>query len=169
MLALWTANRPGVTRTLRWSELDLETGVWTIAKNREGMKRGYLHYTPLPHQAVERLKEVRALTGTFEYVFAGRLELRRRQFIDSDESDVAGALIAIAQDVDAHIRKLLGPCVGVGEVFVISQRQEHRRLQFRQRCDFVFQCSDGAVDDIAGDAHKVDVLLIDRVDHLSHQ
>jgi len=72
MLVLWTANRPGVTRTLRWSELDLDAGLWTIAKDREGMKRGYLHYTPLPRQAVEKLKEVHTLTGTFEYVFAGR-------------------------------------------------------------------------------------------------
>ncbi|MGQ0675738.1 MAG: tyrosine-type recombinase/integrase [Rhodospirillales bacterium] len=47
-LALWTANRPGVTRTLRWDELDLDAGLWTIRKGREGMKRGYFHLTPLP-------------------------------------------------------------------------------------------------------------------------
>jgi len=77
MLALWTANRPGVTRTLKWSELDLEAGVWTIERNREGMKRGYFHVTPLPRQAVEMLREVRQLTGTFEYVFVGRNDPRQ--------------------------------------------------------------------------------------------
>lgn len=72
MLALWTANRPGVTRTLRWAEVDLDTALWTIEKGRKGMKLGYYHLTPLPTQAVALLREVRRLTGTFEHVFAGR-------------------------------------------------------------------------------------------------
>lgn len=71
-LALWTANRPGVTRTLRWAELDLDAGIWTIDKGREGMKRGYYHLTPLPTQAVTLLRHIQAMTGDFEYVFIGR-------------------------------------------------------------------------------------------------
>ena len=76
MLSLWTANRPGVTRTLRWEELDLDLAVWTIPKGREGMKRGYSHVTPLPVQAVDMLREVHHITGTFEYVFIGRNDPR---------------------------------------------------------------------------------------------
>jgi len=72
MLSLWTANRPGVTRTLRWDELNLDEALWTISKGRDGMKRGYSHITPLPRQAVEMLKEIHRLTGTFEFVFIGR-------------------------------------------------------------------------------------------------
>ncbi|MDR3386712.1 MAG: integrase arm-type DNA-binding domain-containing protein [Rudaea sp.] len=72
MLALWTANRPGVTRTLRWAEIDLDAALWTIGKGREGMKRGYYHLTPLPRQAVAMLREMHNLTGTFEHVFIGR-------------------------------------------------------------------------------------------------
>ena len=72
MLALWTANRPGVTRTLRWAEVDLNAALWTIDKGREGMKGGYYHLTPLPRQAVAMLREVHNLTGTFEHVFIGR-------------------------------------------------------------------------------------------------
>ncbi len=71
-LALWTANRPGVTRTLRWDELDLDAKLWTIQKGREGMKRGYFHLTPLPAQAVAMLLELQTITGRFEYVFVGR-------------------------------------------------------------------------------------------------
>jgi integrase len=71
-LALWTANRPGVTRTLRWSELDLDKGIWTIEEGREGMKRGYYHVTPLPTQAVAMLRELQSITGGFEHVFIGR-------------------------------------------------------------------------------------------------
>ena len=75
-LALWTANRPGVTRTLKWSELDLDAGVWTIERAREEMKRGYYHLTPLPTQAVAMLREVRRISGDFEYVFIGRNDPR---------------------------------------------------------------------------------------------
>lgn len=71
-MALWTANRPGVTRTVRWAELDLDECLWTIPKGRPGMKRGYQHLTPLPRQAVEMLRELHKITGTFEHVFIGR-------------------------------------------------------------------------------------------------
>ena len=77
MLALWTANRPGVTRTLRWDEVDLDDALWTIDKGRDGMKRGYSHLTPLPRQAVAMLREIHPLTGTFEYVFIGRNDPRK--------------------------------------------------------------------------------------------
>ena len=77
MLALWTANRPGVTRTLRWAELDLDDALWIIEKGRDGMKRGYSHLTPLPRQAVDMLREIHKLTGTFEYVFIGRNDPRK--------------------------------------------------------------------------------------------
>jgi integrase len=76
-LALWTANRPGMVRTVRWSELDLEAGVWTIPKGREGMKRGYEHVTPLPRQAVAMLRQLREATGGFEHVFVGRNDFRK--------------------------------------------------------------------------------------------
>lgn len=72
LLSLWTANRPGVTRTLRWSEIDLDNALWTIPKRRDGMKRGYSHLTPLPWQAVTMLREIHQWSGTFEYVFIGR-------------------------------------------------------------------------------------------------
>lgn len=76
-LALWTANRPGITRTLRWSELDLDDALWTIEKGRDGMKRGYAHLTPLPTQAITMLRDLRKLSGTFEHVFIGRNDPRQ--------------------------------------------------------------------------------------------
>jgi integrase len=76
-LALWTANRPGVTRSLQWSELDLDAAIWTIEKGREGMKRGYYHLTPLPTQAVAMLRELHKVTGSFDYVFIGRNDPRK--------------------------------------------------------------------------------------------
>ena len=76
-LALWTANRPGVTRSVKWSELDLDAGIWTIDKGREGMKRGYFHLTPLPAQAIATLREIQPISGHFEYVFIGRNDPRK--------------------------------------------------------------------------------------------
>ena len=76
-LALWTANRPGITRTLRWAELDLDAGLWTIEKGRNGMKRGYYHLTPLPTQAVAVLRDVKKISGDFEHVFIGRNDPRQ--------------------------------------------------------------------------------------------
>lgn len=71
-LAIWTANRPGVTRTILWSEVDLDNGFWTISKGRDGMKRGYKHITPLPVQAIAYLRDMHRLSGTFDHVFIGR-------------------------------------------------------------------------------------------------
>ncbi len=76
-LSLWTANRPGVTRTIRWSELDLDKALWLIDKDREGMKRGYRHSTPLPTQAVAMLRDLQAVGGKFEHVFIGRNDPRK--------------------------------------------------------------------------------------------
>jgi integrase len=77
MLSLWTANRPGVTRSLRWDELDLNAGLWKIPKGRAGMKRGYVHITPLPTQAVAMLRGLRRISGNFDYVFLGRNDPRK--------------------------------------------------------------------------------------------
>ncbi len=76
-LALWTANRPGITRTLRWAELDLDADLWTIEKGRDGMKRGYYHLTPLPTQAVAMLRDMKKISGDFEFVFIGRNDPRK--------------------------------------------------------------------------------------------
>lgn len=87
-LGLWTANRPGVTRTLRWAELDLDGALWTIERDRELMKGGYRHLTPLPTQAVALLREIHRLTGTFEHVFIGRNNPR----VPMSDGAVNGAL-----------------------------------------------------------------------------
>ena len=76
-LVLWTANRPGVTRTVRWDEIDLDAGIWTIEKGRKGMKGGYYHMAPLPTQAIAMLREIEQTTGSFDHVFIGRNDPRQ--------------------------------------------------------------------------------------------
>jgi integrase len=71
-IAVLTAARPGVLRTMRWDEIDLVAGLWVIPKGRKGMKLGYEHITPLPKQAVMILEEIKKISGSFDYVFIGR-------------------------------------------------------------------------------------------------
>ena len=69
-------QRPGNLRTMRWADLNLDAGLWTIPS--EDMKRtkaekinGQAHISPLPRQAVEVLRDLQKLTGHGVYVFPG--------------------------------------------------------------------------------------------------
>ena len=63
-----TATRSGETRGMKWSEVDLPNGVWTIPKER--MKTGNReHRVPLSPPAIELLEQ---LPERSQYVFPGR-------------------------------------------------------------------------------------------------
>lgn len=69
-------QRPGNLRTMRWADLNLDAGTWTIPS--EDMKRtkaeklnGQAHVSPLPRQAVEALRDLHKLTGHGVYVYPG--------------------------------------------------------------------------------------------------
>ena len=69
-------QRPGNLRTMRWADLNLDAGLWTIPS--ADMKRtkaekinGQAHTSPLPRQAVEALRDLQMLTGQGVYVFPG--------------------------------------------------------------------------------------------------
>lgn len=59
--------RPGELRKAEWAEIDLEAAEWNIPGPRMKMKEP--HLVPLASQAVEILKELKALTGQSKYVF----------------------------------------------------------------------------------------------------
>lgn len=54
-----TACRSGEARSMRWSEVDLKSGVWTIPS--EKMKAGILHRVPLSKQALAVLEKMKGL------------------------------------------------------------------------------------------------------------
>jgi integrase len=69
-------QRPGNLRTMRWADLDLGAGWWTIPsadmKRSVAAKRdGAAHKVPLPRQAVAAILKLQPLTGHGEYVFPG--------------------------------------------------------------------------------------------------
>jgi integrase len=63
-----TATRSGEVRGARWSEIDFETGIWTIPAER--MKARVVHRVPLSAQATAILKEL-AKARAGEFVFPG--------------------------------------------------------------------------------------------------
>ena len=72
-----TFQRPGEVRGMRWEELDLDTGMWTIPAAR--MKstvikkaNGEAHLVPLSTQAVALLRDLHHVTGHRELVFPGQ-------------------------------------------------------------------------------------------------
>lgn len=73
LLAAWTALRPGVIASARWSEIDLDRAEWHIAAleedGRRRMKTGHEHIVSLPRQAVDMLKDMQQFSGGAEYVF----------------------------------------------------------------------------------------------------
>ena len=67
--AILTAARSGEALGARWSEVDLETKVWTIGPSR--MKSAREHSIPLCNRAVEILSEMKPLREG-EHVFPGQ-------------------------------------------------------------------------------------------------
>lgn len=59
--------RPGETRSMEWSELDLENAIWTIPAVKTKMRRE--HHVPLSQQAVEVIKHMKELSDDKSQVF----------------------------------------------------------------------------------------------------
>lgn len=62
-----TFCRPGEVRGTLWTEIDLETAIWTIPEHRMKMRRP--HLVPLSRQAIQVLKDLYPITGASELVF----------------------------------------------------------------------------------------------------
>jgi integrase len=70
-LALYTGLRDNSIRGALWSEIDLETGIWSVPGSR--MKSGRDHQVPLPAQAIIALESIKPLTYRTQssYLFPG--------------------------------------------------------------------------------------------------
>lgn len=61
--------RPGELRRAEWSEIDLDSAIWSIPAKK--MKMRQEHLVPLPIQAVEILRELQPWASRSRYVFPG--------------------------------------------------------------------------------------------------
>lgn len=59
--------RPSEGRTMEWSELDLDEGIWTIPAEKAKMRRP--HEVPLSRQALSIVRDLQEHTGQYQYVF----------------------------------------------------------------------------------------------------
>lgn len=89
-------QRPGELRGAAWSEIDLEGGLWTIPalrmkRSKDGKENGDDHLVPLPNQAIELFKPLKALTGHGRLVFPGERDHAR----PISDNSVRTALIAL--------------------------------------------------------------------------
>jgi integrase len=66
-LRMLTAQRGGEVRTMRWEDIDLETGWWTIPAERA--KNGLSHRVPLSSPASDILQKLQATTKPGPWVF----------------------------------------------------------------------------------------------------
>ncbi len=64
-------SRPGELRLAKWPEFDLDGATWVIPAARAKMRRD--HVKPLPAAAVQILRDLRAHTGNYPFVFPSQL------------------------------------------------------------------------------------------------
>lgn len=69
---LHTMVRPSEAAGARWSEIDRETGLWTIPAER--MKRKRTHIVPLSPQALAILDVLKPMSGHREYLFTSQTD-----------------------------------------------------------------------------------------------
>ena len=94
-----TFVRPGEMRMAEWSEVDINSAVWSIPARR--MKMRDPHRVPLAPQAVALLEELHAATGRCRLLFPGLRSIERPM----SENTLNGALrrLGYAQDeMTAH-------------------------------------------------------------------
>src|SRR3990167_5549676 len=73
-LAALTFQRPGNVLAMRWADVDLDAGVWTIPaqdmkRTKQAKASGPDHVVPLAAQAVAVLRELQPLTSVGAYCF----------------------------------------------------------------------------------------------------
>lgn len=71
----WTLARPTEVLGMRWEEIDWESATWTIPASRMKMRKP--HRVPLPTQAIDLLKGLRAIEPRSEFVVPNRLKPKK--------------------------------------------------------------------------------------------
>ena len=75
-LSALTFLRPGELRQAEWADINFDSAEWLIpVQNRKlqlvQKRRAKPHWVPLSQQAIDELKELKALTGRYRFVFPG--------------------------------------------------------------------------------------------------
>lgn len=108
-LTLLIFIRSSELRFARWSEIDFDTGLWTIPAEREvlegvkhshrGSKMRTPHLVPLSRQALAILKQIHAFSGDDELIFIGDHDPRKPM----SENTVNKALRVMGYDTKTEV------------------------------------------------------------------
>ncbi len=67
-MLVYTFQRPGEVRTMKWQDIDFEKAEWKFKLSKTKQD----HIVPLSRQVIQILQELKPLTGHSPYVFTGR-------------------------------------------------------------------------------------------------
>lgn len=67
-MLVYTFQRPGEVRTMKWQDIDFEKAEWRFKLSKTKQD----HIVPLSRQVIQILQELKPLTGHSPYVFTGR-------------------------------------------------------------------------------------------------
>jgi integrase len=83
-LVALTVSRVGAVRAMKWRDVDLDGGTWTIPEDDFKGKRDFA--VPLSPEARAILRELHELTGAGEYVFPGRADGKRPHITSTNKA-----------------------------------------------------------------------------------
>ena len=110
--SLYTGRRMGEVQAMRWVDLDLETGVWTIPQTKSGKKQEAMMPTALTKQLVERQRSINSpwvfpspsKSGHVEQIMKAWNVVRKASGMhDLQARDLRRTLASWAQDVNVPI------------------------------------------------------------------
>ncbi len=162
-LSLLTFQRPTEIREARWSEIDLDKGLWTIPAQR--MKKKREHIIPLSRQAITILKEQREETALLQTDWVFPSHIRPRNAMSNNTVRVALQKLGFKGRMTAHgfralartaIREVLdyppdvievqlahkaaGP---LGEAYNRAQFLKQRTVMMQEWADYIDSVSTG--------------------------
>ncbi|ONH50927.1 Integrase [Pseudomonas cedrina] len=142
-LSLHLFVRSSELRFARWNEFDLQRAVWEIPDTRQALEgvsfstrgtkmQGDIHLVPLSPQAIGLLKQIQALTGEFDLVFAGDANPRK----PLSENTVNKALRSMGYNTQAELcghgfRTMA--CSALVESGLWSETAIERQMSHRER------------------------------------
>jgi len=127
--------RPGETRSMEWSELDLEKAIWTIPAAKTKMRRE--HHVPLSRQAIEVIRHMEDLFGDKPKVFP---------------SMMSGKALLSENSMNSALRRM-----GVGET-------EHTAHGFRSSASSILnECGKFSPDAIEAQLAHLDAREVRRI------
>lgn len=143
MLSLHLFVRSSELRFARWNEFDLKRAVWEIPDTRAALEgvsfstrgtkmEGDIHLVPLSRQAIALLKNIQAITGGYDLVFAGDANPRK----PLSENTINKALRTMGYDTQSEIcghgfRTMA--CSALVESGLWSETAIERQMSHRER------------------------------------